>query len=88
MIRAHQAMLLRARGHTDRMLLLLDPDEQLGLKALVDARRAQDGAVPFPEHAVQAVLERLARANGHTTETANGAVQTVALEALLEEAVP
>lgn len=67
MIRMNKRMHERAREQTDAVLAVLDPDGDQGLLELVNTARRADGAGPYREEDLLALLER-ARRNGENMD--------------------
>jgi len=72
----NRRMRARAQEETDLLVARVDPDGDLGLRALVAAARAGDGAVQVREHDILVLVERIRRrtpgAVGYTTNGSNG----------------
>ena len=66
MIRMNKRMQQRTMEETDLLVGLTDPSGRLGLRVLVDAARAGDGAVQVREHDILVLVERVRqRSNGN-----------------------
>lgn len=57
---------------TDALVLLVDPDQVLGLRALVDTARRGNGAAQIREHDLQVLIERIRRKDGNGPAYTNG----------------
>jgi len=64
MIRMNKRMQRRAEDETNRLIPLVDPQDLLGLRALVDRARAGDGAAQVKEHDLIVLVERIRRHEG------------------------
>ena len=81
MIRMNKRMQARAQEETDLLVGLSDPHGDLGLRALVAAARAGDGAVQVREHDILVLVERVRRRTpgsaGYNRNGHNGGLSTL-----------